>query len=58
MYTLAQLAVSLSASCFIVGLLIWIFKSDTSTKRSMRGSSSTSADDWEVDDLRGKSKKA
>ena len=56
MYTIAQLSMSLSATVFIIGLIVWIFKSDTSSKR--KGVSAAAAD-WEVDELSvsGKKKK-
>lgn len=55
-YTMAQLVLSLSACMFVIGLLIWIFKSDTSPKRKSAGANSA-ADDWEVDDLSSQKKR-
>lgn len=47
---MGQLAFSLSASMFTVGLLFWIFKSDTSSKRKV-GARASGAADWEVEEL-------
>lgn len=56
MYTIAQLSMSLSATVFTIGLIFWIFKSDSSSKRK---DVPLAASDWEVDDLSetGKKKK-
>jgi hypothetical protein len=53
---MAQLAMSLSACMFTVGLLIWIFKSDTSSKR--KAGANRVVDDWDVDEISNQKKRA
>ena len=48
--TIAQLALSLSASVLVVGLLVWIFRADTAGKRRPGGGLPPAAD-WEVEEL-------
>lgn len=51
MYTMGQLAFSLSACMFVMGMLIWIFKSDTGGSKKKNVARASAAADWEVEEL-------